>query len=77
MQGVSCVLPDALLCSWPQCVVLWPFNQLQVSHGGQLKAQVLQCLCGAVDDAHVQHNVILVHCYIRFGIYRIRKSCKG
>ena len=69
-------LPDAFLCPRSQGVVLRPLNQLEVSHGSQLQAQVLQRLCSAVDDADIQHNVVLVHCHIRFSIYRVRETCR-
>ncbi len=33
---------NAARIKWPKAIVLWPFTQLKVSQGGQLKAQILQ-----------------------------------
>ena len=52
-----------------------PLHELEIAHGGQLQAQVLHCLVGAIDDGDIQHDVVLVHCDICLCIYRVREAC--
>lgn len=63
--------PDGLGGAGREGVVLGPLHKLEVTHGGQLQAQVLQRLPRAVDHRHIQHDVVLVHRHVRLRIHRI------
>ena len=54
-----------LLRAGRQRVRLRPLHELQVAHGGQLQGDALHRVGGAVDDRHIEHDVVLVHCSSR------------
>ena len=68
-------VPDALVRARGERVVLRALHQLQVPHGGQLQAQVLQRLPCTIDDCHIQHDVVLVHRHVSLSIHWICKAC--
>ena len=64
-------MPDALLGPGPQGVVLGALHQLEITHCGQLQAQVLQRLGSPVDDRHIQDYVVLVYCHVCLSVHWI------
>lgn len=51
-------------------------HDLEVAHCCQLHRQVGQRVGGAVDDKHVQDDIIVVHCDRCLCIYRVRVACE-
>ena len=64
-------MPDALLGPRPQGVVLGALHQLEITHCGQLQAQVLQRLGSPVDDCYIQYYVVLVYGHVCLSVHWI------
>ena len=67
--------PDSLLGAWAQGVILRPLHKLEVAHSGQFQAEVLHGGAAAIDDCHVQHDVVLVHRHVRLCVHWVRQPC--
>mmetsp|Transcript_17506 Transcript_17506/g.54412 ORF Transcript_17506/g.54412 Transcript_17506/m.54412 type:complete len:233 (+) Transcript_17506:697-1395(+) len=55
-------------------VRLRPLAQLQIANGCELEAEVRHRLGGLVDNEHIEHDVVLVHCHKGLGVDGVRHA---
>jgi len=68
LTAVTQDMPDALLGTRTQGVVLGALHQLEITHCGQLQAQVLPRLGSPVDNCHIQYYVVLMYGHVCLSI---------
>jgi len=65
---------DALEAMRTKSMGRWPFDELEVSEGGELDGEVLERLVGLIDDEDIEEDVELVDVDVGLGVHGVGEA---